>query len=83
MGGFQHEVDAHVLGGMSPMEAIVSATGESAKSCWIDDAVGTLEPGKQGDILVVDGDPSKDIKDLWNVVDVFQGGEPVDRGNYV
>ena len=83
MGGFQHEVDAHVLGGMSPMEAIVSATGESAKSCWIHDAVGTLEPGKQGDVLVVDGDPSKDIKDLWNVVDVFQGGEPVDRGNYV
>ena len=83
MGGFQHEVAAHVLGGMSPMEAIVAATGDSAKSCWIDDAVGTLEPGKQGDVLVVDGDPSKDVNDLWNVVDVFQGGEPVDRGNYV
>ena len=83
MGGFQYEVDAHVLGGMSPMEAIVAATGDSAKSCWIDDAVGTLEPGKQGDVLVVDGDPSQDVNALWNVVDVFQGGEPVDRGNYV
>ena len=83
MGGFQNELEAHVLGGMSPMEAIVSATGDSARSCWIDDTVGTLEPGKQADVLVVDGDPSKDINALWNVADVFQGGDQVDRGNYV
>ena len=83
MGGFQNELEAHVLGGMSPMEAIVSATGDSARSCWIDDMVGTLEPGKQADVLVVDGDPSKDINALWNVADVFQGGDQVDRGNYV
>jgi imidazolonepropionase-like amidohydrolase len=65
------------------MEAIVSATSDSAKSCWIDDTVGTLEPGKQADVLIVDGDPSQDINALWNVVDVFQGGDKVDRGNYV
>ena len=83
MGGFQHEIEDHVEAGMSPMEAIVSATSESAKSCWVDDAVGTLESGLQADITVVDGDPSQDIKALWNVVDVFQGGRLVDRGNYV
>ena len=59
MGGFQHEVALHVEAGMSPMEAIVSATSDSARSCWMDHEVGTLEPGKRGDILVVEGDPSR------------------------
>jgi imidazolonepropionase-like amidohydrolase len=65
------------------MEAITSATRDSARSCWIDDEVGTLEPGKQADVLVVDGDPSTDINALFDVADVFQAGELVDRGNYV
>ena len=83
MGGFQHEIESHVEVGLSPMEAIVSATRDSARSCWVEDKVGTLEPGKQGDILVVDGDPSQDIKALWKVVDVFLEGDLIDRGNYV
>lgn len=83
VGRFQGEVDAHVGVGMSPMEAIVSATLDSAKSCWNDDAVGSLESGKQADILVVDGDPSQDVNALWNVTDVYLGGELVDRRNLV
>ena len=83
MGDFQAEVEAHVEVGMSPMQAIVSATSDSARSCWIDDEVGTLEEGKVADVLVVDGDPSKNIEALRNVADVFQGGALVDRGNYV
>ena len=83
MGTFQTEVHAHVEAGMTPMEAIVAATSDSAKSCWIDEQVGTLEEGKQADVLVVDGDPSRDIEALRDVVDVFQGGEVVDRGSYV
>ena len=83
MGGFQHEIEAHVAGGMTPMEAIVAATGDSARSCWVDDSVGSLEVGKQADILVADGDPSQDISDLWRVADVFLAGTRVDRGDYV
>jgi imidazolonepropionase-like amidohydrolase len=83
MGGFQHEIEAHVEGGMNPMEAIVSATSDAAKSCWMDSSVGTLEAGKLADILVVDGDPSQDVTALWNVADVFQNGTLVNRGNYV
>ena len=83
MGDFQSEIETHVEAGMSPMEAIVSATSDSARSCWIDDQVGTIEPGKQADVLVVDGDPSQDVSALRTVVDVFQGGNLVDRGNYV
>ncbi len=83
MGGFQDEIEIHVRLGMSPMEAIVSATSDSARSCWAEDRVGALEPGKQADVLVVDGDPSRNIDDLKKLVDVFQGGRRVDRGNYV
>ena len=83
MGGFQDEVESHVRLGMSPMEAMVSATSDSARSCWAEDTVGSLEPGKAADVLVVDGDPSQDIGALKSVVDVFQGGEKVDRGNFV
>ena len=68
---------AHVDVGLSPMEAIVSATSNSARSCWIDDQIGTLEPGKKADILVVNGNPSLDIKTLRNVVEVFQSGVAV------
>ncbi len=80
MGRFQREIEEHVAAGMTPMEAIKSATGDSARSCWRDAAVGTLEPGKQADMLVVNGDPATNIHDMWKVVDVFQDGQRVDRG---
>ena len=83
MGGFQHEITAHVEAGMLPMDAIVASTGESAQSCWIDDTVGTLEAGKQADVLIIDGNPLEDINTLWNVADVFQAGGHVDRGNFI
>lgn len=83
MGGFQHEIHAHVMGGMSPKDSIIAATLDSARSCRIDDKVGSIELGKDGDILVVEGDPNKDIENLWNVLAVFQGGQIVDRGNRV
>ena len=80
IGGFQHEVATHVEGGMSPSEAILSATSASARSCWLDGEVGTLEPGKRADVLVVDGDPTQDVGALWNVADVYLDGERVERG---
>lgn len=83
MGDFQSEIEAHVEAGMSPMEAILAATADSASSCWIQDEVGTLEPGKQADMLVVDGNPSADISALRKVVDVFQRGNALDRDNRI
>ena len=68
---------------MSAMQAIVSATSDSARSCHVDDFAGTLEDGKPADILVVDGDPTEDISALWNVTAVFQSGIKIDRGNFV
>ena len=83
MGDFQTEIESHAMTGMSNMEAIVSATRDSALSCWVDDSVGSLEPGKQADVLVVEGDPTRDLGDLRRVADVYLAGERVDRMNLV
>ena len=83
MGDFQTEIEAYVMAGMSNMEAIVSATRDSAMSCRVDDTVGTLEVGKQADVLVVEGDPTSDIADLRKVRDVFLAGSKIDRQNLV
>jgi len=83
MGNFQAELVAEVDAGMKPMEAIVSATRDSARSCQVDDKVGTLAKGKQADILVVKGNPARDVNDLYNIQDVFLAGQRIDRGNYV
>lgn len=83
MGEFQKEILTHVEIGMSAPEAIRSATIESARSCGVDHIVGTLEQGKQADLLVVDGDPVENITDIFNVVDVFQSGNLVDRNNFI
>lgn len=47
-------------GGMTNMEAIISGTKTAAEACGLKD-VGTIEPGKKADIIVVDGDPLEDI----------------------
>ena len=83
MGLFQHEIQAHTETGLSALEAIVSATGDAAKSCWVDADLGTLQAGKSADLLVVHGDPSEDIAALSDVVDVFKDGARVDRGDLV
>ena len=79
MGDFQTEIEAHAMAGMTNMQAIVSATRDAARSCWIDDSVGTLEPGKQGDVLVVNGNPDQEINALRNIADVYLAGNRVDR----
>ena len=83
MGDFQTEIEAHVMAGMSNMDAIVSATRDSAISCRVDEMVGTLEVGKQADVLVVNGDPTRNISDLRKVSDVFLAGSKIDRNNLV
>ena len=81
LGNTVYESELLVHAGYSHIEGVMSVTNWAAEALGVDDIVGTLEPGKQADILVVDGDPSKNVNDLWNVVDVFFKGEKIDRGS--
>ena len=68
------EFDYMVAAGMSPMEAIASATVVGAKHIGMDDRIGTLEPGKHADIIAVDGNPLDDVSELMDVDFVMKGG---------
>jgi len=70
------------LVGMSPMEAIKSATSRNAAAFGWAGEVGTLEKGARADILVVDGDPLADIgmlADAKKISMVLHDGDEVDR----
>jgi imidazolonepropionase-like amidohydrolase len=60
--------------GMTPMQIIVAATQNAAHVCNLGDEIGTLEPGKIADILVVGGDPLHDLQALTDVQLVIHNG---------
>jgi len=72
-----HELAVYVSLGMSPLQAIQTATANDADLLGWSDKVGTLEPGKWADIIAVDGDPLQDITVLQHVKFVMKGGEVV------
>lgn len=61
-GYFEHlELEQMVNSGLTPMQAIVSATSVAARAINVFDQLGTLEPGKWADFLVLDANPLDDI----------------------
>lgn len=72
------ELTCYVRCGMTPMQAIASATLEAARAVWLDGEVGSVEEGKLADLVVVDGDPLGDVGLLVSgIVGVVQGGRVV------
>jgi imidazolonepropionase-like amidohydrolase len=63
--------------GMTPAQAIHSATVNASKLLGVDALVGTLEPGKQADFVVVNSSPLDDISVLQNVQRVYKAGVEV------
>jgi imidazolonepropionase-like amidohydrolase len=63
-----------VTGGMTTMQALQAATRVAAEACGVLDRVGTLEPGKEADVLVVEANPLDDVRNLRDVVAVFRAG---------
>jgi imidazolonepropionase-like amidohydrolase len=69
-----HEIGWMQEAGMAPMDIIVAATKYAAHVCNLGQEIGTLEPGKAADILVVDGNPLEDIHALAETKMVFREG---------
>src|SRR5215475_13419865 len=79
-GEFVHEIHMLAQAGLSYSEAIVAGTAGAADSIGVGAGAGRLLPGRQADVLVVRGDPTREITDLWNVLDVYQAGVRIERG---
>ena len=69
------EFELMVEHGMTPAQAIVSATKTGSELLQMQDTIGTIEPGKFADIVAFDGDPLADIKAMNNCCFVMKGGE--------
>ena len=76
--GRLRELEIYVQAGMTPMEAIECATIVSARTMGLDREVGTIEPGKRADLILVNGDPATDISDLRKTAKVVTNGRLYD-----
>ena len=79
-GEFVHEIHMLAQAGLSFSDAIVAGTAGAADSIGVGAAAGRLLQGRQADVLVVRGNPTRDITDLWKVLDVYQAGRRIERG---
>jgi len=69
-----NEMDAMAEAGMTPMEVLVSSTRTAARAMGRQD-IGTLEPGRLADLVVLDADPLASVANLRRVRLVARGGE--------
>ena len=72
--GDQREVELLVEAGFTPVEAIRIATLNGAEFLHIDRETGSIAVGKDADLVVIKGDPSRQIADIENVDTVFKDG---------
>lgn len=68
------EMELYVQAGFTPMEAIQAATIVPARAMGIEKESGTVEKGKRGDLILVNGNPLDDIRNARNVEDVVTNG---------
>lgn len=72
------ELWSFVRGGMSPIEALAAGTINAARSLGYDHDVGSLEAGKLADLVILDADPSADIRNSDKISKVMIGGRLYD-----
>jgi imidazolonepropionase-like amidohydrolase len=79
-GEFVHEIHMLAQAGLSYSDAIVAGTAGAADSIGVGGLAGRLAPGRLADLMVVRGDPTREITALWDVLDVYQAGRRIERG---
>lgn len=80
--GFSEHLELQLLveAGFTPLEAITAGTKNAAKALRVDGRWGTLEVGKQADLLVLDENPAENIAGTQSIHRVFKAGQEVSRG---
>jgi len=81
--GDQREIELLVEAGFTPLQAIHIATENGAVYLGRHDRIGTLAPGKQADIVLIKGNPSKRIEDIENVETIFKSGVGYDSNKLI
>ena len=71
---YQRELELLVDSGLTPMQAIVAGTMENARFFHASDRLGSIEPGKLADLILVEGNPLQNISDMRRVKRVMLGG---------
>ena len=72
------ELELMVEAGMSPAQVIVAATSRAAEFLGLPDR-GTIAPGKRADLLVLDGNPLDDIRNMHRIAKMYIAGAEIDR----
>ncbi len=75
------EVEKMQKAGMAPLQIITAATKTAAEACNRLSEIGTVEPGKSADLLIVDGDPLRDLQALKQVKMVVHKGTIIKGGS--
>jgi len=65
--------------GISPLRTLQAVTHDNARIFKIDHRTGSIQPGLEGDLLVVEGNPAENISDTRNIRYIFTNGKLVDR----
>jgi imidazolonepropionase-like amidohydrolase len=76
---YQREMELLVESGLTPMQAIVAGTMENARFFRIADRLGSIQVGKLADLVLVEGEPQKDIRDMRRVRRVMLNGQWVNH----
>ncbi len=81
-GYFEHvELEYMVKAGMTPLQALVAATGGAARVTKVDERIGTLQPGKRADFVVLNANPVTDIKNTRQINSVWIAGRRLSQPN--
>jgi len=70
-------LQAYQEAGMTPIDVLRAATLNSADLLGLGDRIGAIEAGKLADVIAVDGDPTKDVKDIQRVRFVMKNGQVI------
>jgi imidazolonepropionase-like amidohydrolase len=73
-----HELEVYVRAGIPAPEVLRMATLTSAQVIGVDGSRGVIAPGKLADMILIDGDPAKDIADIEKVDTTIKGGKTYD-----